>query len=156
MIEDFMNSSVASVIGFVGGYLVCMLVRFISESPKPFIVRLRGMGDQIRTVVGIVILSLAAMTLVSINTSTHCQAEYNDLVLQGLKDRSVASGSTNDALLEAIRAQRALLTSNPNRDPQVGLDAIKRYLAALDEQERSIIELEAVRRANPYPERPEC
>lgn len=152
MIDDFMSSSIASVAGFIGGYLVCMLVRFISESPKPFMVRLRGMGDQFRTVMGIVILALATLTLVGINSSTHCQAEYNTRIIDGLKDRSAATGNTNAALLESIRAQRDLLTGVNG----VGQPAIKRYLDALAKQEQSIIEQEAVRRAHPYPERPEC
>jgi hypothetical protein len=140
---QFVDGLVYSLAGFIVGYVTCAGVRFAMESQHSLAVRWRHFGDRIRTIFGILLLLLATLSLVGIYESNSCFRE-------GLEQRSYAQGVNTLAQIEEIRAQRELLNvQNPNRDPAISRAAIGRYLAALDAQERSLLELEAARAANP-------
>jgi hypothetical protein len=140
---QFVDGLVYSIAGFIVGYVTCAGVRFAMESEHTWAVRWRNFGDRIRTIFGILLLLLATLSLVGIYNSNSCFRE-------ALEHRTAAQGINTQAQIEEIRAQRELLNvQNPNRDPAISRAAIQRYLAALDAQERSLVELEAARAANP-------
>lgn len=143
MNPQFVDGLVYSIAGFIVGYVTCAGVRFLMESEHTWAVRWRHFGDRIRTIFGILLLLLATLSLVGIYESNSC-------FRHALEARTHAQGINTQAQLEEIRAQIQLLTApNPDRDPAISRANVDRYLEALYAQERSLVELEAARAANP-------
>lgn len=132
--------------GLVVGYSLCwfvteMSLRAVEES---VVSNLRGRrAEAFRALVGLVILALVLLTSIRYYQATSCQTEYNTQVAEALRQRSEAQGAETFAQIQL------LTTENPTRDPEVGRQALARYVAALQELER-------VRAAHPIPEPPKC
>lgn len=132
-----------SAVGFVLGYAVCLAARVTVEaehSPDP---AQRTRGERLRVMLGVLLIAMGAIGYYQVY-------DTNDCFRENLQLRSASQGAQIGAALESIRAQRDLLTTpNPDRDPAISRAAVARYLAALDAQERSLLDTERARREHP-------
>jgi hypothetical protein len=108
-----------SAAGFACGYLVCAAMRQAVAHDRPG-------GDVFRTIIGVLIVALAATTTAQIYTSAACQNQVNEKVIAALIERS-------DAAAERDEAQRKFLLTLAAPSPQEQRQkAFNDYLASFD------------------------
>lgn len=115
-------------------------------------------ADVARTLLGLLILVMVGYTTYStfsaaadLRRVTECQQQANDAFARALDARSDAMQRSTAATRRSNEAQRRLLVSVSS--PGLPVDqrdvAFAEYLAALDEIDRALDEIDAVRQDNP-------
>lgn len=114
--------AIPSVVGFVFGYLTCMLVgRAVQDedSPSP---RAQRRSQLARTIFGVLLVVLAIATFVDSQQATAC--------FRGALDKRDSIST------QQIEDQIALLTADPGQSPPARRAILDRYVETLREQLR--------------------
>lgn len=120
--------AVPSVVGFVFGYLTCLLIgRAVQDEDSPVPKRQRR-GQLARTLFGVMLVVLAILTFVDSQQANAC---FRDAI-----------AARDDISTQQIEDQIALLTADPGDTPEQRRAILDRYVGTLREQL-------AVRDANP-------
>lgn len=144
-----------SIIGFIIGWIAGRIGRDVAqENPKP------RWYPSVRNGLGILILIMSTYTMISGVVSAHhdraistCQAQLNEAFRAALIQRADAANSERDSATQERANQKKLLLIqlDTTASPAAHQQAIRDYIASLDDADRAQAEADKQRTDAPLP-----